>query len=133
MNDTIMSPRPESFGIMNNMEIAEEQAVIIPMEAASVQRIVAGQAITDLASAVKELVDNALDAGAKVINSKSTSDQFAPYESIFDWMQFINSCVFVVFLSKIELQSVSSIKASISLRYRMMVAAYLSSQGPTWQ
>jgi hypothetical protein len=78
MNDTIMPPRPESFGTMNNMEIAEDQqqAVIIPMEAASVQRIVAGQAITDLASAVKELVDNALDAGAKVINSKSRSDQF---------------------------------------------------------
>mmetsp|Transcript_26329 Transcript_26329/g.39879 ORF Transcript_26329/g.39879 Transcript_26329/m.39879 type:complete len:638 (+) Transcript_26329:99-2012(+) len=41
---------------------------IIPMEASSVKRIVAGQAITDLASAVKELIDNALDAGAKTIN-----------------------------------------------------------------
>ena len=35
----------------------------------TVRRIVAGQAVSDLASAVKELVDNALDAGSKNINS----------------------------------------------------------------
>jgi DNA mismatch repair protein PMS2 len=35
----------------------------------SVRRIVAGQVIFDLASAVKELVDNALDAQSTSINS----------------------------------------------------------------
>ncbi len=44
---------------------------IRPIDEESIRRIVAGQAITDLASAVKELVDNALDAGSKSINSKS--------------------------------------------------------------
>lgn len=43
---------------------------IRPIEQESVQRIVAGQAVHDLASAVKELVDNSLDAGSKSINSK---------------------------------------------------------------
>ena len=35
------------------------------------QRLVAGQAITDLSSAVKELVDNAIDAGAGRVCSES--------------------------------------------------------------
>jgi hypothetical protein len=34
----------------------------------SVRRIVAGQAILDLSSCVKELIDNALDAGSTNIN-----------------------------------------------------------------
>ena len=46
-----------------------DHGVIRPIEEESVQRIVAGQAVTDLASAVKELVDNALDAGSTGINS----------------------------------------------------------------
>ena len=38
----------------------------------SVRRIVSEQAITDLSSIVKELVDNALDAESTTIKSKST-------------------------------------------------------------
>jgi len=41
---------------------------IIPIQQQDVHRIVAGQVILDMASAVKELVDNALDAGASSIN-----------------------------------------------------------------
>jgi hypothetical protein len=52
------------------MSSATSATEIRPIEAESVRRIVAGQAVTDLASAVKELVDNALDAGSKSINSK---------------------------------------------------------------
>jgi DNA mismatch repair ATPase MutL len=44
-------------------------SIIQPIEEESVRRIVAGQAVSDLASAVKELVDNSLDAGSKSINS----------------------------------------------------------------
>ena len=39
----------------------------------SISRIVAEQAITDLCSIVKELVDNALDADSSTIKSKSFS------------------------------------------------------------
>ncbi|GAX23402.1 DNA mismatch repair protein PMS2 [Fistulifera solaris] len=42
--------------------------MIRPIASDAVHRIVAGQAVTDLASCVKELVDNALDAGSKTIN-----------------------------------------------------------------
>lgn len=42
--------------------------MIRPIASDAVRRIVAGQAVTDLASCVKELVDNALDAKSKTIN-----------------------------------------------------------------
>ena len=53
------------------VEMEEEQTPgkIRSMDQQSIQRIVAGQAVTDLASAVKELVDNALDASSQNINS----------------------------------------------------------------
>eukprot|EP00550_Attheya_septentrionalis_P011813 CAMPEP_0198304578 /NCGR_PEP_ID=MMETSP1449-20131203/57472_1 /TAXON_ID=420275 /ORGANISM="Attheya septentrionalis, Strain CCMP2084" /LENGTH=1167 /DNA_ID=CAMNT_0044007103 /DNA_START=237 /DNA_END=3740 /DNA_ORIENTATION=+ len=41
---------------------------IVSIPTSAVHRLVAGQAVTDLASAVKELVDNAIDAGATSIN-----------------------------------------------------------------
>ena len=48
----------------------DSQGLIVPIQQHDVQRIVAGQVILDLSSAVKELVDNSLDAGAKSITSK---------------------------------------------------------------
>eukprot|EP00957_Ditylum_brightwellii_P177993 13557834-Ditylum_brightwellii.AAC.1 len=47
----------------------DEPALIVPIDQNTVKRLVAGQAVMDLASIVKELIDNALDAGAKSINS----------------------------------------------------------------
>jgi len=48
----------------------DEAGLIVPIQQHDVRRIVAGQVISDLASTVKELVDNALDSGAKSINSE---------------------------------------------------------------
>lgn len=55
---------------VNDSMNQQQEGLIAPMDTGSIQRIVAGQAVTDLASAVKELVDNSLDAGAKTINSE---------------------------------------------------------------
>ena len=55
----------------DSAETDQSGGMIKPIEEESVRRIVAGQAVSDLASAVKELVDNALDAGSKSINSTS--------------------------------------------------------------
>ena len=52
----------------------EEATTIRPIPEESVRRIVAGQAISDLASCTKELIDNALDAGSKNINSECVMD-----------------------------------------------------------
>ena len=43
---------------------------INPIDPSEVRRIVSGQAVSDLTSCVKELIDNALDAGAKSIQIK---------------------------------------------------------------
>jgi len=46
---------------------APEDGIIVPIAEDTVERIVAGQAVSDLSGAVKELIDNALDAGASSI------------------------------------------------------------------
>ncbi len=43
---------------------------ILPIPQQDVRRIVSGQVISDMSSAVKELLDNAVDAGATSINGK---------------------------------------------------------------
>jgi len=55
---------------MSSSSSSTDSGDIRPIEAEAVRRIVAGQAVTDLASCVKELLDNSLDAGSKSINSK---------------------------------------------------------------
>ena len=52
----------------NSIKSNTSSSVIIPIAQSDIRRIVAGQAVSDIASAVKELVDNALDAGATSIN-----------------------------------------------------------------
>lgn len=48
-------------------------AEIRPIDATSVHRICSGQVILDLATAVKELIENALDAGATSIEVSGRS------------------------------------------------------------
>jgi hypothetical protein len=48
----------------SNQEQDDNIPTIKPISSTAIQQIVAGQAITDLSSAVKELVDNAIDAKA---------------------------------------------------------------------
>lgn len=45
----------------------EDKSIIKSIGKSCIRQIVAGQAITDLSSAVKELIDNSIDAGAKSI------------------------------------------------------------------
>ena len=63
-------------------DATQQPRLIRPIPTAAIGRIVAGQAITDLASAVKELLDNAIDAGAKRVTGESPSSQFQLQSSL---------------------------------------------------
>jgi len=69
-NQRLVMPRQQQQQQQQHQQqkLEQQQQQIRPLQQASVNRIVAGQAVTDLSSAVKELVDNALDAGSKSIN-----------------------------------------------------------------
>jgi hypothetical protein len=68
----------------NNEETNAAASVIRVMDTCTIHRMVAGQAVADLASAVKELVDNALDAGATRINSTFERKPAAPSLTLSD-------------------------------------------------
>lgn len=57
----------------NGTATKSNEGSIRSLPAVSAHRIVAGQAVADMASAVKELVDNALDAGARSVNIRLIS------------------------------------------------------------
>ena len=61
--------------------------LIRPIPEGSVGRIVAGQAVTDLGSAVKELLDNAIDAGARRVWGESSSSCMFPFP--FSFVSFV--------------------------------------------
>ena len=62
---------PSSPSIPTASAASSTRTEIRQLGESSIRRIVAEQAICDLSSIVKELVDNALDAGSKSINSES--------------------------------------------------------------
>jgi DNA mismatch repair ATPase MutL len=64
-----MDDAARSSRLQQQQQQQPQTPTIQAIPADSVRRIVAGQVIFDLASAVQELVDNALDAQATTINS----------------------------------------------------------------
>lgn len=54
----------------DNGDGSDGAGLIVPLQQSTAKRIVAGQVISDLASTVKELVDNALDSGSKSVISE---------------------------------------------------------------
>ena len=65
------SNKPPPSNSTNTNMSTSHMSTIQPLSQASITRLVAEQAIVDLPSIVKELVDNALDAQATHLNSKS--------------------------------------------------------------
>lgn len=67
---------PTAFGIADHTQKMESSATgggartLRVLDKRDVQRICSGQSVVDLATAVKEMVENALDAGATLIEVK---------------------------------------------------------------
>ena len=75
---------PDSSDSDSDESLVDAVGAILPIQQQDVHRIVSGQVISDMSSAVKELVDNALDAGSTSINSKWTSEYEQYYLKLFD-------------------------------------------------
>lgn len=68
-DETIISQIPSSALPRNNS--APDASSIQTLDKISIHRITSGQVIVDLQTAVKELVENSLDAGASSIGQSS--------------------------------------------------------------
>ena len=119
--------------------------LIRPIPQDSVRQIVAGQVIFDLASAVKELVDNALDAGSTSINSTcshsfwiignapSLARSLSQQQDDFATTDTHVSCTHSLFLFHIYLQSASLIMAWKLLKCPTMAVECPPHRGPSWR
>ena len=90
----------------------------------SIRRIVAEQAITDLASIVKELVDNALDAESSTIKSTFPNQPFPMCRELSLSHTHTTNISLLLFLSN---QFVYSARDLISLKFRMTGSGSLRS------
>lgn len=98
--------------------------LIQPIPPQAIQRIVAGQAITDLSSAVKELVDNAIDAGARRVMSE--------FSCVATGSMFSVRIIVLKILISQTLQSSCTIGGLRQSKFLTMAKAYRPTPDRTW-